>query len=46
MACFEFYRRQAEQLRAEREGGVRRLTTQSTWAIGSIEWLAEQNKSS
>jgi hypothetical protein len=44
---FEFYHRQAEQLRAEREGrGEAAHPTQSGWAIGSMEWLAEQNKSS
>jgi len=44
---FEFYRRQAEQLLAEREGrGEAAQPTQSTWAPGSMEWLAEQKKSS
>ncbi len=43
---FQFYRRQAEQLRAGREGrGEAAQPTQPTWAIGSTEWLAEQNKS-
>jgi predicted phage terminase large subunit-like protein len=44
---FEFYRQKAEELRAEREGrGEAAQPTQPTWAIGSMEWLAEQNKSS
>src|SRR6202049_1433103 len=41
---FEFYRRQAEQLRADREATSGRA--QPTWAPGSMEWQAEQNKSS
>jgi hypothetical protein len=40
---FEFYRRQAEQLWAGREGrGEAAQPTQSTWAIGSMEWLAAE----
>ena len=40
----EFYRKQAEQLRAEQRGKPE--LPQTEWAIGSMEWLAEQNKSS
>src|SRR5436190_1992063 len=42
--AYELARRQAEQLRAEREATSGRA--ELTWAIGSMEWLAEQNKSS
>ena len=42
--AYELARRQAEQLRAEREATSGRA--EPTWAIGSMEWLAEQNKSS
>ena len=45
--AYELARRQAEQLRAEREApGEMAQSVQPTWAIGSMEWLAEQNKSS
>jgi hypothetical protein len=37
---FEHYRRQAEQLEKERKP----KPVETTWAIGSMEWLAEQNK--
>ena len=41
--AYELARRQAE-LRAEPEATSGRA--EPTWAIGSMEWLAEQNKSS
>ena len=37
---FEYYRRKAAKLEAQR----RPQPIQPTWAIGSMEWLAEQNK--
>jgi predicted phage terminase large subunit-like protein len=40
---FEFYRREAEKLRAEREATSGRA--EPTLAPGSMEWLAEQKKS-
>ncbi|SRR6266446_2242782 len=43
--AYELARRQAEQLRAEQHRD-KPQPTQPTWAIGSMEWLAEQNKSS
>ena len=43
--AYELARRQAEQLRAEQQRD-KPQPTQPTWAIGSMEWLAEQNKSS
>ena len=43
--AYELARRQAEQLRAEQQRD-KPQPTQPTWAIGSTEWLAEQNKSS
>ena len=42
--AYELARRQAEQLQAEREATSGRA--EPTWAPGSMEWLAEQNKSS
>jgi hypothetical protein len=42
--AYELARRQAEQLRAEREATSGRA--QAAWAPGSMEWLAEQKKSS
>ena len=42
--AYELARRQAEQLRAEREATSGRA--EPTWAPGSMEWLAEQKKSS
>jgi hypothetical protein len=39
---FEYYRRKAE-LKAEREAAPERPKT--TWAPGSMEWHADQNKS-
>jgi Terminase RNaseH-like domain len=42
--AYELARRQAEQLRAEREATSGRA--QPGWAPGSMEWLAEQKKSS
>jgi predicted phage terminase large subunit-like protein len=41
---FELYRREAEKLRAEHEATSGR--PEPTWAVGSMEWLAEQKKSS
>jgi hypothetical protein len=38
---FEYYLRQAEQLEEERKP----KPVETKWAIGSMEWLAEQNKS-
>jgi predicted phage terminase large subunit-like protein len=38
---FEYYRQEAAKLEAQR----RPHPVQPTWAIGSVEWLAEQNKS-
>ena len=43
--AYELARRQAEQLRAEQQRD-KPQPTQPTWAIGSMEWLAEQKKSS
>jgi predicted phage terminase large subunit-like protein len=37
---FELYRQQAEQLEEQRKP----QPVETTWAIGSMEWLAEQNK--
>src|SRR6266404_2990322 len=42
---FESYRQRAEQLLAEQQRD-KPQPAQPTWAIGSMEWLAEQNKSS
>ena len=42
---FELYRQKAEELRAEQQRD-KPQPTQPTWAPGSMEWLAEQNKSS
>ena len=42
--AYELARRQAGQLQAEHEATSGRV--QPTWAPGSMEWLAEQNKSS
>ena len=42
--AFELARRQYEQRQAEREAISGR--PEPTWAIGSVEWLAEQKKSS
>jgi hypothetical protein len=42
--AYELARRQAEQLQAEHEATSGRV--QPAWAPGSMEWLAEQNKSS
>ena len=39
---YELYRRQAEKLQAEREATLGRA--QPTWAPGSMEWQAEQEK--
>jgi predicted phage terminase large subunit-like protein len=41
---YEFYRRKAEEPRAEQHGNPQ--PSQTAWAPGSMEWLAEQNKSS
>ena len=42
---YELYRQQAEKLRAEREArGEVALSVQPTWAPGSMEWQAEQEK--
>ena len=41
---YEAMRQKAEQLRAEQSGKPQ--PTQTIWAPGSMEWLAEQNKSS
>jgi predicted phage terminase large subunit-like protein len=43
--AFEAARQRAEQLLAEQQRG-KPQPTQPTWAPGSMEWLAEQNKSS
>jgi len=40
---FEYYRREAEKLKAERETAVERPKTR--YAIGSMEWFAEHKKS-
>jgi hypothetical protein len=37
---FELYRLRAEQLEEQRKP----QPVETTWAIGSMEWLAEQNK--
>jgi predicted phage terminase large subunit-like protein len=42
---YELYRQKAEELRAEQQRD-KPQPTQPTWAPGSMEWLAEQNKSS
>ena len=43
--AYELARRQAEQLRAEREArGEVAQSVQPTWAPGSMEWQAEQEK--
>ena len=39
---YELYRQQAEKLRAEHEATSGRA--QPTWAPGSMEWQAEQEK--
>ena len=42
---YELYRRQAEKLQAEREArGEVAQSVQPTWARGSMEWQAEQEK--
>ena len=41
----ELYRQKAEALRAEQQRD-KPQPTQTAWAPGSMEWLAEQNKSS
>ena len=38
---FEFYRRCAQELEEQRKP----QPVQTTWAVGSMEWLAEQSKS-
>ena len=38
---FDFDRRRAQELEEQRKP----QPVQTTWAIGSMEWLAEQNKS-
>src|SRR5216683_5774577 len=43
--AFEAARRKAEQLQAEQQRN-KPQPIQPTWAPGSMEWLAEQNKSS
>ena len=40
-AIFEYYRQLAEE--AERRRGVQPMRAQ--WAVGSMEWFAEQNRS-
>src|ERR1700738_5376697 len=42
---YELYRQQAEKLRAEREARGEAQSVQPTWAPGSMEWQAEQEKS-
>ena len=42
---YEFYRQKAEALRAETEQGEA-TPTKTNWAPGSMEWQAEQDKSS
>ncbi len=42
---YEFYRQKAEALRAETERGEA-TPTKTNWAPGSMEWQAEQDKSS
>jgi hypothetical protein len=42
---YEFYRQKAEALRAEKERGGA-TPTKTNWAPGSMEWQAEQDKSS
>ena len=39
---YEYYREEAEKVKAEREAAVERPKT--TWAPGSMEWLAELKK--
>ena len=42
---YELYRQQAEKLRAERAArGEVAQSVQPTWAPGSMEWQAEQEK--
>jgi hypothetical protein len=41
---YEYYRQKAEQLRAEQRGNPE--PSETTWAPGSVEWQAAQNKSS
>jgi hypothetical protein len=43
--AFEAMRQRAEELLAEQQRG-KPQPTQTAWAPGSMEWLAEQNKSS
>jgi hypothetical protein len=45
---YELYRQKAEELRAKNERGATPQATQTQWAPGSAEWLAEnrRNKSS
>jgi hypothetical protein len=38
---YEFYRQEAEKLRAERAGSPQ--PTKTAWAPDTMEWLAEQN---
>ena len=38
---FEYYRREAEKLKTERQATPQHKTE---WAIGSMEWLAEHSK--
>jgi len=38
---FEFCRRRAQELEEQRKP----QPVQTTWAVGSMEWLAEQSKS-
>ena len=40
---YEFYRRKAEELRAEKERGEA-TPTRTNWAPGSMEWQAGQNE--
>ena len=40
---YELYRQKAEELRAEKEQGEA-TPNPSSWAPGSIEWLAQQNR--
>jgi hypothetical protein len=42
---YEFYRQKAEALRAEKERGEA-TPSKTNWAPGSMEWQAEQDKSS
>jgi len=43
--AFEAMRQRAEEMLAEQQRD-KPQPAQPTWAIGSMEWLAEQNKSS